>query len=106
MLSCKAVQKCLAVCLLHKEINIEQQGKQLERSSGLTRGKSTTEVYIGSLLYTHMITCAQKMHKNTISCLRTIRKNKDDLANTNDKYEAQYRGNSSDIHNGVGDQYL
>ena len=30
-----------------------------------------------------MITCAQKMRKNTISCLHTIRKNKDDLANTN-----------------------
>ena len=26
--------------------------------------------------------CAHMMHNNTISCLRTIRKNKDDLANT------------------------
>ena len=40
--------------------------------------------------------CAHKC-KNTISCLCTIRKNKDD--------ETQYRGNSSDIHNIVGDQY-
>ena len=31
-------------------------------------------------------------------------KNKDDLANTTYKYETQYRGNISDIHNGVGDQ--
>ena len=52
-----------------------------------------------------MITCAQKMRKNTISYLRTIRKNKDDLTNTTYKYKTQYRGNSSDIHNGVGDQY-
>ena len=37
------------------------------------------------------------MRKNTISCLCTIRKNKDD---TNHKYKTQYRGN-----NGVGDQY-
>ena len=57
-----------------------------------------------NLLQTHMITCAHKMRKNTISCLRTIRENKDDLANTTYKYESQYRGNSSDIHNGVGDQ--
>ena len=41
MLSCKAVQKCLAVYLLHKEMNNEQKRKQ--RSSG--GGKSTTEVY-------------------------------------------------------------
>ena len=39
------------------------------------------------------------MCKNTISCLRTIRKNKDDLANTTYKYETQDRVNSSDIHN-------
>ena len=45
------------------------------------------------------------MRKNTISCLCTIRKNKDDLANTIYKYDTQYRGNISDIHNGVGDQY-
>ena len=44
VLSCKAVQKCSAVCLLHKEINNEQKGKQLERSSGLAGGQSTTEV--------------------------------------------------------------
>ena len=44
--------------------------------------------------------CAHMMRKNTISCLRTIRKNKDDLVNTNYKYKTQYRGN-----NGVGDQY-
>ena len=43
MLSCIAVQKWLAVCLLHQEINNEQKGKQLERSSGLAGGKSTTE---------------------------------------------------------------
>ena len=47
-----------------------------------------------------MITRAHKMRKNTISCLRKIRKNKDDLVNTNYKYKIQYRGN-----NGVGDQY-
>ena len=52
-----------------------------------------------------MIPCAQKMRKNTISCLCTIRKTKDDLANTTYKYDTQYRGNSSDIHTGVGDQY-
>ena len=46
-----------------------------------------------------MITCAHTMRKNTISCLRKIRKNKDDLANTAYKYETQSRGNSSDIHN-------
>ena len=46
------------------------------------------------------------MHKNTISCLRTIIKNKYDLANTTYKYETQYKGNSSDIYNGVDDQYL
>ena len=54
VLSCKAVQICSAVCLLHKEINNEQIGKQLERSSGLIL-----------------------------------------------KYETQYRGNRSDIHNGI-----
>ena len=37
MLRCKAVQKCSAVCLLHKEINNEQIEKQLERSSGLLK---------------------------------------------------------------------
>ena len=46
------------------------------------------------------------MRKNTSSCLRTIRKNKDDLAKTTYKYKTQYRGNSRDIHYGVGDQYL
>ena len=52
-----------------------------------------------------MITCAHTVRKNTISCLRTFRKSKDDLANKTYKYETQYRVNSSDIHNGVGDQY-
>ena len=52
-----------------------------------------------------MITCAHTMRKNTISCLRTIRKNNDDLANTTYNYETLYRGNMSDIHNGMGDQY-
>ena len=47
-----------------------------------------------------MITCAQKMRKNTISYLCTIRKNNDDLANTNYKYKTQYKGNNS-----VGDQW-
>ena len=42
------------------------------------------------------------MHKNTISCVPTISKNKDDLGNTTYKYEIQYRGNSSDIHIGAG----
>ena len=37
--------------------------------------------------------------------LHTIIKNKDDLANTTYKYETQYRGNISDINNGVGGQY-
>ena len=46
------------------------------------------------------------MRKNTSSCLGTIRKNKDNLAKTTHKYETQYKGNSSDIHYGVGDQYL
>ena len=53
-----------------------------------------------------MITCAKTMRKNTISCLGTIRKNKDDIGHVTYKYETQYRGNSSDIHIGVGDQYL
>ena len=52
-----------------------------------------------------MLTCAHKMSKNIVSCFRTIRKNKDDLAKTTYKYETQYRGNSSDILNKVGDQY-
>ena len=52
-----------------------------------------------------MITCVQKMRKNTTYYLRTIRKNKDDLTNTTYKYKTQYMGISSDIHNGVGDQY-
>ena len=52
-----------------------------------------------------MITCAQKIRKNTISYFCTIRKNKKDLENTNYKYNTQYRGNISDIHTGVGDQY-
>ena len=52
-----------------------------------------------------MITCVHTVRKNTISCLHTFRKSKDDLENTTYKYETQYRGNSSDIHNGVGDQY-
>ena len=46
---------------------------------------------------TTLNSCVHMMHKNTISCLHTIRKNKDDLANTTYKYETQYRG--------VGDQY-
>ena len=52
-----------------------------------------------------MITCAHTMRKNTVSCLHTIRKNKDDLVITTYKFKMQYSGNSSDIHNGVGDRY-
>ena len=52
-----------------------------------------------------MLKCADKMCKNTISWLRTIRKNKDYLAKKTYKYETQYSGNISDILNGVGDQY-
>ena len=50
-----------------------------------------------------MITCAHTMCKNTISCLRTIRKNEEDLAKKTYKYKAQYRGNRSDIYTGMGD---
>ena len=50
-----------------------------------------------------MITCAQKIRKNTISCLRTIRRKK--TRKKTYKYDTQYRGNRSDIHTGVGDQY-
>ena len=52
-----------------------------------------------------MLTFAYKIRKNSISCFRTIRKNKDELAKTTYKYEIQYRGNSTDIRNGVDVQY-
>ena len=52
-----------------------------------------------------MITCAHTVCKNTFFGLRTFRKSKDDLANTTYKYDTQYSGNCSNIHNGVGDQY-
>ena len=42
----------------------------------------------------------QTMRKNTIFCLCSIRKNKDNLGNTNYSYKTQYRGNYS-----VGEQY-
>ena len=47
--------------------------------------------------------CEQE-RKNNFSCLHTIRKTKDDLANTTYKYQTQYRGNCSYIHNDMGDQ--
>ena len=46
-----------------------------------------------ALIQTQMLICANKMHKNTLSCLRKIRKNKDDLAKMIYKYEPHYRGN-------------
>ena len=106
MLSCKAVQKCSAVCLLHKEINDEQKEKQLERSSGLAGGKSTIELYTGSSTYFKLM-CAHDAQEYYFLFAHNQkiqrRLSKYDLATH--KYETPYRGNISDIHNGVGDQY-
>ena len=89
--------RCAQLYVYFMEINNEQKEKQLERSSGLLKYKPEAVPTLNS--------CMHMMRKNAISCLRTIRKNKDDLTNTTYKYKTQYRVNSSDIHNGVGDQY-